>query len=377
MNRSMTLRRLVAASLLTGVAATASAAEYTVVVLQSLTGPAAFLGVPSREGMVMAADEINRKQELGAGNSLKIVVADDATDRAQTLPLLQRFAADPSVLMVIGPTSGAVALPASNLANDLKLPIYTSSNHLDVVKAGPWSNILTPPAPLTIPYIADYAAQKLKLRNCTVIGIGDIETYVTLQKTFEAAAKAAGIRIGASEAIKGSDSDFSAVATKVASLDQDCVFVSAPAVQAANVIIQLRQAGLDPKVRVLGHNSLASPQFVKRGGSAVEGVITMGAWVPGSSDAAARDFEAAYKARYQTEPEEYSAIGYSGMRVVAQAIKAAGPTPTRDTVRAALAQVRDVKVVIGKGTYSFDDDRAPRYAMNVLTVQGGRFVAAP
>ena len=77
------------------------------VVLQSLTGGAAFIGAPVKDGMVLAAEEINRKAELGAGNTLKVIVADDANDRAQTLPLLTRYAADPSVLLIMGPTSGA------------------------------------------------------------------------------------------------------------------------------------------------------------------------------------------------------------------------------------------------------------------------------
>jgi branched-chain amino acid transport system substrate-binding protein len=360
-----------------GLATTSSAAEYNILVLQSLTGPAAWIGVPFKDGMVMAAEEINRKQELGAGNSLKIVVADDATDRAQALPLITRYAADPNILMVMGPTSGAVAVPAANLANDLKMPLYTGSNQMDVIKAGPWSSILTPPPSATIPTIADYAARKLKVKNCSVIGISDNDSYVSLQRTFEAALKAQGVRIGSTDTIKITDSDFSAVATKVAGLDQDCVFVSAPPEQAANIIIQLRQAGLDPKVRIIGHNSIASPQFVKRGGSAVEGVVTMGAWVPGGSDATGRDFVAAFKARYNSDPDEFAAIGYSGMRVAAQAIKSAGPNPTRDSVRLALAKVRDVRVVIGKGTYSMGEDRAPVYAINVLMVQGGRFISAP
>lgn len=355
----------------------AAAADYTVVVMQSLTGSAAFVGVPAKDGMLLAADEINRNQELGAGNTLKVLVADDAGDRAQALQLFTRYARDPNVLMILGPTSGAVAMTAAHAANDLKLPMLTTTNALEVIKAGPWSNILTQPAMVTIPVLASYAADKMKAKNCTVIGISDIEAYMTMQKTFESEVKARGVRIGAVEAIKGTDSDFSALATKVASRDQDCVFISATAPQAANIIIQLRQAGLAPQTRIIGHTTLASPDFVKRGGKAVEGVYFIGDWVPGGTDEFSRAFATAFKARHNVDAEQWAATGYSGMRIAATALKAAGPVPTRDTVRAALSQTKDVQVVVGTGRYSYNDQRIPRTGMNVLVVKNGQFVLAP
>lgn len=371
------LRQWLALGLLAGMSCAASSAEYTVVVLQSLTGGAAFIGAPVKDGMVLAAEEINRKGEMGAGNTLKVIVADDANDRAQTLPLLTRYAADPNVMLIMGPTSGALAVAAANAANDLKLPLVTTTNSTDVLKAGQWSGILTQPAGVTIPYMANYAADKLKVKNCTVIGISDVEAYVTLQKTFETAIKAKGVTIGAVEAIKGTDSDFSAVATKVAGGNQDCVFISAAAPQSANIVIQLRQAGLDPKVKVMGHNALASPAFVKSGGKAVEDVYLIGDWVPGGADDFGKAFATAYKAKYNTDADNWAAVGYGGMRVAAAALKAAGPNPTREAVRAALSKVKDVKVVVGQGNYAVDAERVPRVGMNVLQVKNGNFVLAP
>jgi branched-chain amino acid transport system substrate-binding protein len=355
----------------------ASAAEYTVVVLQSITGGAAFIGAPVKDGMVLAAEEINRKQELGAGNTLKVIVADDANDRAQILSLVTRYAADPSVLMILGPTSGAVAVAAANAANDLKVPMMTTSNSTDVLKAGTWSNILTQPASVTIPHIINYTADKLKAKSCAIIGLSDVEAYVTIQKTYEDGIKAKGVRIASVESIKGSDSDFSAVATKVAGGNQDCVFVSAAAPQAANIVIQLRQAGLDPKTRIVGHSSMASPQFVQRGGKAVDGSILIGDWVPGGADDFGRAFNAAFKAKHNADADNWAAVGYGGMRVAAAIIKGAGANPTREAVRNSMAKVRDVKVVVGQGIYSVDAERVPRIGMNVLTVQDGRFTLAP
>jgi branched-chain amino acid transport system substrate-binding protein len=223
------LGRIAAASILLTGATLGQAAEYKVVVLQSLTGGAAFIGAPMRDGAVLAAEEINRKQELGAGNTIRVEIADDATDRNQTLSLIKRYAADPTVLAIMGPTSGAVAVAGAAAANDLKVPLLATSNSMDVLKAGPWSHILTQPGDVTMPFIANYAIDKLAVKNCTVIGLHDVEIYLSMQRVFENIIKQRGARVGSVEAIKGSDSDFSALATKVVNANPDCVFISATA----------------------------------------------------------------------------------------------------------------------------------------------------
>jgi branched-chain amino acid transport system substrate-binding protein len=374
---TMRLGRIALATALLSATALTQAAEYTVAVVQALTGGAAFIGTPVANGAALAAEEINRKQELGAGNTIKVITADDANDRSQTLSLMQRYAADPNILMFMGPTSGAVAVAAANAANTLKLPMQTQSNSMDVLKAGPWSFTLTQPGEITLPYIANYAVDKLKIKDCTVIGIHDVEIYVTMQKVFENVVKSKGGKIGSVEAIKGTDADFSALATKVVGRDADCVFISASAPQAANIVIQLRQAGLDPNTRILGHNALSSPQFLERGGKAVEGVYLIGDWLPGTSDEASRAFSAAYKAKYKVEPDNWAAWGYSSMRVTMDAIKQAGPNPTRESIRQAMAKAKNVPVLVGNGKYTRDAERVPFVGMHVLQVKNGTFVMAP
>lgn len=64
------------------------------------------------------------------------------------------------------------------------------------------------------------------------------------------------------------------------------------------------------------------------------------------------------------------------MTVVATAVKAAGPNPTRESIRDALSKTKDVPVVVGAGKYSYID-RIPNYGATFLMVKDGKFVAAP
>lgn len=360
-----------------GAHAQATAEEYTVVVLQSLTGAAAFIGAPIRDGMVMAAEEINANAELGEGRRLNIIVEDDATDRGQTLAIVNRLAANPNVLAVLGPTSGAVALAGASVANEQSLPLITTTNSVEVLANGPWSFILTQPATVTIPHLVDHAVDVLGVENCAMIGIRDNEAYVALQRAFESLMTERGVTIVSNDGVAIADSDFSALSTRLAGQAQDCLFVSAPAAQGANIIIQLRQAGLDPAVRILGHNAFASPQLIERGGAAVEGVFLIGDWVPGGFNDFSAEFARNFEARTGNPPDNWAAVGYGGMRVMAAALAAAGPNPTRESVRDALNEMGEVPVVVGQGMWGIDEDRVPRVGMNVLVVEDGQFVAAP
>ena len=367
---------LAAASMLALVPAFAQAEDYKVVVLQSQTGGAAFIGMAVTNGARLAANQLNAEGFMGEGNTLAVEYVDDATDRTQTMSLFARYASDPSVLAILGPTSGAVALAGASSANDFQISSITTTNTVEVLDQGPWSFILTQPSFITIPYLTEYA-RAVGIDDCTVIGIRDIEAYVALQKEFENQFAAAGGTINGIEQVAGTDSDFAALATKVASQTQECVFISAPASQGANIIMQLKQAGLDPATQILGHNAFASPEFVERGGAAVEGAIFIGDWVPGGYDDFSRAFDAAFTEAYGTPPDNWSAVGYGGMRVLANAIKNAGPDATRDGVREQLGLTKDVQVAAGEGIYGVDENRVPRVGMNVLQVQDGTFVRAP
>lgn len=355
----------------------AKAEEYHVVVLQALTGPAAFIGTAVADGMRLAEQQINEQGLLGDDNTLKVTYADDATDRTQTMSLIARYNNDPSILGILGPTSGAVAIAGASSGNQYQIPVITTTNTPEVLEQGPWSFILTQPPEITIPYLAEYAVDVKGVKECAIVGIRDIEAYVSLQKQFESLVTEKGVKITAVEQVGGTDSDFSSVATKIATSQQDCVFVSASASQGANIIVQLRQAGLDPAIPIFGHNAFASPEFLERGGAGVEGVTFIADWIPGGYDEFTTAFADTFRERFNHEADNWNAVGYGGMLVMANALKNMGPDASREALRDQLDKTSDVRVAAGQGTYSLDEKRYPHVGMNVLTVQNGEFVAAP
>ena len=247
------------------------------------------------------------------------------------------------------------------------------SNNDAVPQAGPWSFPFSQPAGIATPPIADYAAEKRGVQNCAAITVLDNEAYVAMANVFMERVKEHGVKAQL-DGVKLSDIDFSALAVKVAQSDADCLFIATPAALGANVIMQFKQAGLDPEVQIFGLQSLASPEFLNTGGSAVEGVTVIGEWTPGGFDESSRAFAEAYKARHGVEADNWAPQGYSTMMVFADALRRAGPDATREEMRDALAGIKDVPVIVGEGVYNFTPERAATFGMGILTVKDGSFV---
>jgi branched-chain amino acid transport system substrate-binding protein len=116
--------------------------------------------------------------------------------------------------------------------------------------------------------------------------------------------------------------------------------------------------------------------FVKAGGSAVDGTVFSAESVPTGVNDLAKNFIVNYTKRYNVTPDSWAMVGYSMALIAANAIKVAGPNPTRDKVREAMLATKNLPVVIGRGTWSIADPvtRIPTFGYAVLKIQGGKFV---
>jgi branched-chain amino acid transport system substrate-binding protein len=353
----------------------AHAADRKIVILQALTGGAAFVGVPASEGMKFAAEELNAKGFLGA-DKIVVEVADSASARPQAMAAVTRYAADPNVLFILGPTTAPEAIPSAGVANDAKIGLKAMTNAVALLNAGPYGFISAQPPVITMPQLGDYAMEVAKVKACATVRFTDNEAYVDLERIFVEYTEKKGMKIVDRSGIKQADSDFSTVATRIVAAKPDCVMLFTLGPSAANMAIQLKQAGLPANVKLIGQTGLSSPQLIQIGGAAVEGLVFNSDWTPGGNSPAGQAFANAYKAKTGKDADNWAALGYSYMTVVAHALKAAGPNPTRDSLREALAKTKDVPVVIGTGKYSYVN-RIPTYGSTFLMVKDGKFVPAP
>ncbi len=348
--------------------------EIPVGVFNSLTGTYAYGGVPIQNAMKLALEQANAAG-LPGGNKFKVFEADEAGDKGQAINIVNQFARRDNVMLILGPTVSALALAAGPVANELKVPMLAIGSSPGIPAIGPWTfKIQATPVDI-MGFLGKLAVESLGVRNIILLHDQSNDGFV-LQKTAVADyLTKAGTKIVIDEQFISSDSNFLALATKVASTPTDAIFIAAPAELAANLILQIRQAGLDPKVKFIGPSTLGSANFIKTGGKAVEGTYVVSDYSATSPTPMNQAFEKAYQAKYGSLPDNWAGMGYALGQVAVQAVKNAGPTPDRTKIRDELAKLNKVPVVLGNGTWSVDAGRNPSYGGVLLQVKNGTFVA--
>jgi branched-chain amino acid transport system substrate-binding protein len=368
------ITRLAAAAAL-ATAMAAQAQDIPVVSIQAETGAAAFAGSNYQKAIQLAVEQVNSQGGVH-GQKINLITRDNASDKGQAINLANQAIDRDRAVLTFGPSSTADAMAVAPIFNDKKAPHLSFATSDAILKAGTWSlKFQQSPAVIT-PLVAKYVLEKTPVRKVAVVFDRTNEALIDSKNIFRDAFKAGGGTIVAEEAIVGTDANFQPLATKIKAMDVDAVYVSALTEQSANVVLQLRQAGLPDKVRMVGALSLASPRFVSMTGKSGEGAIAVTDHVIGVDRPLNKSFEAAWKARYGAAPDSWAAIGYSLATVGLAALKEAGPQPTRQKVHDAFTRLRDVPIVGGLGLWN-QTDRKPHFGAVVLLLKDGEFVVAP
>lgn len=349
----------------------ASAAEYTIASIKALTGPLAFVGVPEANAVKMAIDELNAVNYLGAGNTLKLVSNDDQNDRAQITTLLTRAAKVDNALIVLGGANSVLMIAIAPLLNDLQIPMFATAQTAAPLAASKWYLKVTASSELQVAPLAKYAVEKVKPQRLAAIWGRDNDGHINNMKAFMGPLAAAGIKPVAEETILIGDTDFGALATKIAAAKPDAIWLGANAAQAANLVIQLKQAGVSPNVTMFGTAGLGV-DYLKIGGKAVENTYFAIDFNDQSTAPMNVKFRENYKKRYNTEPDNWAAVGYSEALLAARAIKDSMPNPTREKVLEAVMKLKDADVVLGNGKWSQKADRIPEYGPAVMVIKNGK-----
>ena len=353
----------------------AMAQEVKLGVVMSNTGTYAFVGTPVINAVRMAFDEMQASNYFGS-TKVTLMVEDNRSNTQEALALLTRMATRDNAVMVIGPVATGEAMAAAPVANDLKIPIFTTATSPAVLKPGPWVFKVTETPDQYMTMLGDYVAQRRKPKSCFTVTIRDNEGYITQHNAYRDTVKKGGVAIAAEESILSTDTDFTALATKIATTKADCLFLSTPPEQGANIILQARQAGMAANTLLVGNTGMGSANFLKAGGTAVEGTVFTAESVPTGVNDMARTFIVNYTKRYNVAPDSWAMVGYSMGLIAGNAIKAAGPNPTREKVREAMLATKNLPVVIGRGTWSITDPvtRIPSFGYAIMKIQGGKFV---
>jgi branched-chain amino acid transport system substrate-binding protein len=343
----------------------ASAADQGAVigVAISLTGPAASYGAQQKAGIQAAL------ADLGPGK-LDVRIEDDASTKEQGITVFQKFINRDKVAAIMGPTLSNTASAADPLAQMAQVPVLAVSNTAakGITDIGNfiWRDSLTEKQ--VIPGAFKKAQEKLQFKTAGVLyGNDDVFTkagYDVMAKALEDLK----VKVTGTQTFAKPDRDYNAQLTALSSGKPDVLVVSALADNAAAIVAQARQLGW--KGPILGGNGFNSPAFIKNAGAAAEGVMVGTSWNSLSKDAANQKFLAAMQ-KVGVNPDQFSAQAYTGVMILAEAVKQAGGKTGRADIEAGLAKIKELDTPLGK--FSFTPDRDAQHEPSVQQVKDGKF----
>lgn len=315
-----------------------------------LSGANAFAGKDNENGVRLAIEELNAQKMKVGGKTVTFALTseDDQGDPKSGVSVAQKFV-DSGVKYVLGPYNSGVAIPASRIYNDAGILMSTVGTNPKVTQAG-YKTVFRIVASDTQvgSSMARYAAQQLKIKT---VGVIDDRTAFGqgIAMEFIKQARRSGMKVAGHEFTTDKSTDFAAILTALKARKVDAIFFGGYAPQGAPMARQMRQLGLNAKL--LGGDTLCSPEMAKLGGDAVgENVLCAQGGAILEKQAGGPAFKANYQKRFKRAPDVYAASFYDQMMFIAQAMRTTNST-NPSVVGTALHSTSYKGVV---GNYAYD-----------------------
>jgi len=379
-NRTLRTLALAAVAL---AAVQAFAADLKVGVVSSLSGPIAALGIPYEKGMRAALAQY----PTIAGHKVQLIVLDDASDPTTAGRNARKLAVDDKVDVLIGTSGVPGAMAIAAVARETNTPLISPTPVVIPGDEGAWTVTVSQPFGLMVSAVVDQM-KKSGVKTVAYIGfsdaLGDL-AYDSLVK----AAKTAGIEVVANERYARSDSSVAGQVLKIVAKRPDAVFAGNSGTPGALPYLALAERGY--KGRIYGTHGLINADFVRVGGSAIEGLqvpsgpVLVADQLPDSNPIkkVSLAFRDAYqKANGAAPVDAFSAYTYDAYLVLMDAaVRAKGEPGTpefRKSLRDAIVTTREL--VGTHGVYNFKpDDRygSDQRAVVIVRMEKGQWKLVP
>lgn len=335
--------------------------------LAPLTGSQSSFGQDAIHGAQMAIEEINAGGGL-FGHPLVLKVRDTASLTEKTAAAVNALIDDEKVAAIIGEIATDRSLIAAPLAQARGIPLVTpGSTHDQVTQAGDAVFRICFTDSFQASVMAKFA-RSIKVERAAILSDPANPYSAGLAGIFKKDFIAAGGTVVAEEAYQAGDMGFARQLDAIRAKNPEVVFLPSYYGDAAQIIREARQAGVD--VPFLGTDGWDSPEFLKVGGSAVDNCYFSGHFSAESRDPKVAGFVEAFTKKFGAAPPPLAALSYDAVYFVHDALKRSGSAESA-ALRAALAGTTDFTGVTGR--ISLDAGRNPSKSAVITRVENGAF----
>ena len=334
-----------------------------------LSGRTSSFGQSTKNGVEMAADEINKAGGID-GRTIQIITEDDQGEPNKAATVVTKLINQDKVQALLGEVASSNSLAAAPKAQEAKVPMISpSSTNPAVTQVGDYIFRVCFIDPFQGEVMAKFASNNLKAKRAAILYDFNSDYSRGLYQFFKRSFTDLGGQIVSEQSYTQGDRDFSGQLTAIRAANPEVIYVPGYYGEVGVISNQTKQLGI--KAPLLGGDGWDAPQLWQLGGASLNGNYISNHYSVDDPSPAIQKFVADYKARYNILPDALAALGYDSMKVLADAIKRAGSTESVK-LRDAIAATRDFPGVTG--TITIDQNRNAVKPAVVLKLQDSKFV---
>ncbi len=336
-----------------------------------LSGEGKTFGESNKNGAEMAVEEANKAGKV----QITTVVVDDKGDPTEGINAVTKLINQDKVKAIVGSVASNVTIPISEVANNNKVVMITSTSTDEkvTVDGGKRKEYVFRACFINSfqgLVMAKFASENLKAKTAAVVyDIGNDYTR-GLAEVFKANFEKAGGKVVQFDSYGKNDVDFSAILTKTVSLNPEVLFLP-DYYNKTNLLARVaREKGV--KAQLLGADGWDYPELDTK---AVEGGYFSNHYSPEDTRPEVQGWVKKYQEKYKAVPDTLATLGYDATNLLINAIVTAGsddPAKIKD----AMAATKGFKTV--SGTLTFDKDGNPIKSAAIIQIKDGKqkFAAA-
>jgi branched-chain amino acid transport system substrate-binding protein len=328
----------------------------------STTGTGVAYGPQQVKATQLAVRQINAAGGI-KGATVHLVIDNDDSQPAQSAAVMASLITSQQVLAVLGPTFSNSAAAADPVANSLSTTVLAVSNTGPGIVGScsyPCSWIFRDSLgdSSSVPANVDFYVKQSRPQSAAVIYPATDPFGVSTAQITTKAFTASGVNHVSSIAVLDPTALSSPVQAALASHPSVVAITASSATVAGALIKELRSQGFGGQI--LGGNAFNSPTAAATAGPFGKGARSGAAWYLGNPSGVNRAFVSAYKKRYGASPDQFAALAYTGVQLLAQAARSAplrfaSTADDRLAIKTALARVR-MNTPLGAFHFTADHD---------------------
>jgi branched-chain amino acid transport system substrate-binding protein len=299
----------------------------------------------------------------------ELIAEDDQADPRVGTQVAQKLV-DEGVNVIVGHFNSGTTIPASVVYEKAGIPDIDPAATNPIISGRGFKNVFMVIASdaQNAGTAGTYAVQTTKAKRIAIIddrtafGQGEADE-------FEKAVKKAGGNIVGREYTTNQATDFKTQLTKLKGLNPDLIFVAALNPQAAGIMKQMRQLGIN--AQFVGGGGVKDIDFIKLAGDAAENAMAWEYGRPLDSSEVGKNFAGRYKQKFGMDVLSYAPFGYDAAWAAIKAMQAANSTSPNDY----RPKLKDIDFDGITGKIAFNPDGSLKHGSSTMyQVKNGQWV---